>query len=251
MVDRFDDVAVLSSGVAFSGRKTADKKGYMFFFLAPAMGSSIFPNYPDYLNFSGFFSGRILLDAGPGDDFAYVSQTASGTDEVGFLNWNNLMQRYGVGSVPNGYHAFDLSYGQVVNIAELLMGYQNMYAKEIYTAGFTSSVVPPLFYFPGHFFPYEQMHSLDAVGGSGSLFVAAEVGAYDGNLAIYRYNRNNWPEQVCTEYVSLPIIYLAFKVLDDKQKFESRGFNIEAIGEECQKTTIPVVTKCHENRAGQ
>ncbi len=123
LVDRFDDVAVLSSGVAFSGRKTADKKGYMFFFLAPVMGSSIFPNYPDYLNFSGFFSGRILLDAGSGDDFTYVSQTASGTDEVGFLNWNNLMQRYGVGSVPNGYHAFDLSYGQVVNIAELLMGY--------------------------------------------------------------------------------------------------------------------------------
>lgn len=88
-------------------------------------------------------------------------------------------------------------------------------------------------------------------GGSGSLFVAAGVGAYDGNLAIYRYNRNNWPEQVCTEYVSLPIIYLAFKALDDKQEFESRGFNMEAIGKECQKTTIPVVTKCHENRAGQ
>lgn len=136
LVDRFDDVAVLSSGAAFSARETIGKKGYMFFFQAPATGSSIFPQYSDYLGFPSVFSGRILLDAGTGNDFSYVSRTASGTDEVGFLNWNTVMR----------------------------------------------------------------------------------------------------PD---------------FKVLDDKQEFGSRGFDIEAVGEECQKTTIPVVTKCHENRAGR
>lgn len=249
LVDRFDDVAVLSSGVAFSGRKTADKDGFIFLFPTLSMSPSIFSAAANYLYFTPSVMGRILLSAGAGGDFAYAFQSTSDIDEVGFLNGTTLIQRYNMGTVPNTYRTIDLSHGQMGNRAELMMSDNGLYAKEIFsansTSGFTPVPIPP---FPGHAFLDEQMHSLDAVGGTGGLYVAAGVGAYDGNLAIYRYNRNNWPDQVCTEYTSLPVGIPDFKVFKYKQKFEGRGFDIEAIEEECLEATIPVVTTCSEDR---
>ena len=253
LVDQFDDVSVLSRGVAFSARNTNDKNGFIFFFLGPATGSSVFSATVDYCYFSSIVSGRILLDVGSGDNLAYVFQNISGTDEVGFMNWNTMTQRYIVGPFavpPYTYRTIDLSYGQTANKAELLMEKNSLaYAKEIYTARCTTSV-PPIIIPPydGHAFSAEEIYSLDAVGSSGGLFVAAGVGVNDGNLAIYRYHRNNWPEQVCTEYVSIPFAIPAVKVITDKYTFEARIFDIEAEVEQCEKSTIPVVTKCHEDR---
>lgn len=246
-VDQFDDVAMLSRGVAFSARKTSDNKGYIFFFTAPAMSSSVFPSTANYLYFTSYVKGRILLSAGNGNNLAYVFQNTSAVDEVGFMNWNTLIQRYNAGVVPYDYRTIDMSYGQAANKAELLTENQGVYAKEIYTARCTTAVPPiPIPPYHGHAFQREMLYSLDAVGSSGSLFVAAGVGANDGNLAIYRYNRNNWPDQVCTEYVPLSFMVPDFKVFANEQGFKGHSFDIKAISEECQGSTIPVTDDCHE-----
>ena len=248
-VDRFDDVAVLSSGIVFSARNTIDKIGYLFFSPVSSMGSSLFSTSADYRYFTTYVMDRILLDAGPGDNLAYVFRNPSFIDEAGFFYWNTLIQHYNVGTIPNTYRTIDLSYGQVANKAELMMEDNVLYAREIFSASCTSVyTLIPILPLPGHAFPDEQMHSLDAVVGSSDLFVAAGVGGNDGNLAIYRYNRNNWPEQECTAYTSLPFDLPDLKVLERGKKFECYIFVIEAIGEDCQETTIPVVTTCRENR---
>lgn len=91
-VNRFDDVAALSSGVAVSGRKEIDKDGFIFLFPLPAAGPAIFPAYAHCLCFPSLVSGNILLDAGSGDDLSFVFQHDTSIDGEGSLHWNTLIR---------------------------------------------------------------------------------------------------------------------------------------------------------------
>ncbi len=107
LVDRFDDVAVLSSGVAFSGRKTADKRGYMFLFPALTMSPSIFSATADCLCFANIVMDRIRLDAGTGNNLALVFRNTFGYEETFRLSWNTLIQGDNMGAVFENQHAFE------------------------------------------------------------------------------------------------------------------------------------------------
>lgn len=249
-VNRFDDVAALSFGVAVSGRKEVDNNGFIFFFSLPASGPSIFPASADYLRFSAIVDDRILLDAGSGNELAYVFHNSAGYDEVGALNWTTVNQYYTLAttSTPGTYLTSDISYGHTANRAELLMPHPGTFSQEIYTAYCPPVITPvPPVYYSGHKFNDERLYSLDAIRSSSGLFVAAGHGGYSENLSIYRYHSNSWPEQACFSYSSLPYGSPDHKVPNDILSFDGYSFEIEAVGEKCQDAIIPVTTECDEN----
>ena len=238
----FDDVAITTANVVFSGRTFLGDSCSLAFFQNPGINSHIMqPGYFNYVNITRY--SEIKLKATSPDHYAFMMNTSAGPlvgEGYGFSPvWQALLGN------PVSYSScrgMDIAYNPLSNRVDLLAnGILGLTSCVFHPFSFSAPIIPTVY--SGHDIANTWAYSLDGIGNATGRFIAAGIEDSQSKcLKLFRYKYNEWHD--CLNELEREVRECWRWPGEKIDKIYYREDLIEAEQKDCSVDEILVNTNC-------